>query len=211
MDESDCRRYPKIKRSNLLTVWTVWRQGAVHDLIAVLHVRMEISTTTLVKISNIDITIGIWGTDSSTAETIPDAPRGYVTIALGVLGTAGNRHLLRLAVPGPVGLLHLLLLVVVLLQVSMSLRMCEILLIAIRLETAACHLILGLGVKTVLDVDTLAATVVGMRHLLHASCRRREGVGIDLGVVAAGVVGASLHHINPAIGRAKFFHYRIVN
>lgn len=81
----------------------------------------------------------------------------------------------------------------------------EILLIAIRLETATTHLFLGLVVKTVLDVDSLAA-VVRMGNLLHAARGRGKGVRIYLRVIASGVVG-SLHHINPAIGRAKFFHF----
>ena len=88
----------------------------------------------------------------------------------------------------------------------MSLRMWEILLIAIGLETAS-HLILRLiRVKTVLNVSTLVGVTVGVIDFLNATRRRSEGMRIYLRIVATDVVG-SLDHIKPSIGRAKFFHF----
>lgn len=86
--------------------------------------------------------------------------------------------------------------------------MWEVLLIAVWLETAT-HLITVLRVEALLNVDPLIATVARMADLLNAARRVGEGMLVDLRVVATNVV-SSLYHINPTIGRAKFFHlYRI--
>ena len=63
--------------------------------------------------------------------------------------------------------------IIVLLQVSVSLRMWEILLIAIRLETAT-HMISILLVKAVLNVDALATGVSRVTNFLNAARRVRK-------------------------------------
>lgn len=74
----------------------------------------------------------------------------------------------------------------------------EVLLIRIGLETAT-HLILWSTIETILVEDTLVvAASIRVVHFLHAPARGRERVGIDLRIVATGVVG-SLDHIKPSI------------
>ena len=197
-------RYTKIKRlCCLLTVWSVRGERAVHYLVAVLHIWMKSTTAGLVDISDVDVAICSLPTNASSAQALCDSSLGNVAITLGVLCAAWYWHLLGLPISSS-RLVHLLM-IIVLLQVSVSLRMWEILLIAIRLETAT-HMISILWVKAVLNVDALATGVSRVTNFLNAARRVRKWMLIDLRVVATNVV-CSLCHINPSIGRAKFFHF----
>lgn len=142
------------------------RQRTVYYLI----VGMKSSSTLLVYVANIDATSIVAAGDSTTVEALPNSTSCNIAIALGVLRASRNRHLLTFSISDALRLFHLLV-VLILLQIAVSLRMWEVLLIWIGLETAAAHLVLRLPVETILNVYALVVAAIVMAHFLHARCR----------------------------------------
>jgi len=140
------------------------RQRTVYYLI----VGMKSSSTLLVYVANIDAASIVAAGDSTTVEALANSTSCNIAIALGVLRASRNRHLLTFSISDALRLFHLLV-VLILLQIAVSLRMGEVLLIWIRLETAA-HLVLRLPVETVLNVYALVVAAIVMGHFLHACC-----------------------------------------
>ena len=177
------------------------RERTIYNLITVWNIVVKISTTLLVKVS-IDGHVGTTGTTTVsgavTAQSRAHAARRDIAVAFWILCTSLNRHFLRLSVAYVRIRLLNLLVILVLLQISVSLRVGEILLIWIGWETAG-HSLLVLSIKTVLDINSLVVySAVCVIHFLYTACRGRERVRINLWVVPSGVVWA-LNHIKSPI------------
>ena len=151
---------------------------------------MQSATALLVNVANIYTASATIVVTTST-EALTNTTSGYISVALWVLSASRNWHLLWFAVSSTCRLFHLR--VLILLQVTVSLRMWEILLIRIRLETAA-HLILRPSIEAVLNVDTLVVSAtIRVVIFLHTLSGRGKWMGIDLRIVST-VVG-SLSHV----------------
>ena len=182
--------------SEVLTIWSVRRQRAIDDLITVWNIGVKISTTLLVKVSaDVHVTTV---SRAVTAQSRSHASGSNVAVAFWILCSSLNWHFLRLSVAHVRIRLLYLLMILVLLQVSVRLRVCEILLIWVGWETAG-HGLLVLSIKTILDIDSLVVdTAVCVIHFLYTACRWCERVRVYLWVVASGVVWA-LDHIKSSI------------
>jgi hypothetical protein len=185
----------------VMHIWSVRRERTIYNLITVWNIVVKISTTLLVKVS-IDGHVGTTGattvSGAVTAQSRAHAARRDVAVAFWILCTSLNRHFLRLSVAYVRIRLLNLLVILVLLQISVSLRVGEILLIWIGWETAG-HSLLVLSIKTVLDINSLVVySAVCVIHFLYTARRGRERVRINLWVVPSGVVWA-LNHIKSPI------------
>ena len=175
------------------------RKRTIHNLITVCNIGVKISTTLLVKVS-INGHVSTCSTVSGpiTAQSWPHTARSNIAIAFWILRTTLNWHFLRLSVPYVRIRLLNLLVILVLLQISVSLWMGEILLIWVGWETAS-NSLLVLSIKTVLDVNTLIVNAaICVIHFLCTACRGCERVRIYLRVIPGGVVWA-LNHIKSPI------------
>lgn len=158
-------RISEVAHFIVMQIWTMRRQRTVYYLI----VGMKSSSTLLVYVANIDVTSIVTAGDSTTVETtLANSTSCNVPIAFGVLRASRNWHLLTFSISDARRLFHLLM-VLILLQVAVCLRMWEVLLIWIGLETAT-HLVLRLPVETILNVYALVVAAIRMVHFLHACC-----------------------------------------
>lgn len=190
-----------MKDVDQLTCLSVRWQCAIHLIAG----WMQIPTTRLVKVRYVDTATCVIAVNCMTTEPLTYILMVNVAITHRVLRV--SRYFLWFAVSGTCRLFNLLvILYLILLEISMSLRMWEILLICILLETAG-YLILRMTIEALYDVCTLVVlAAVRVIHFLHASGRRSERMRINLRVVTTNIAG-SLHHIDSTIGLTNFFHF----